>query len=110
MGIEMHPRRVLIEAGREAMLGLVHGHAVDVIDPLADLVGVEAVERAREHPIEVARPQPGRDHQALGRDVLGQLGHHRLGRRAVRIALGDHHPAHELEDLPAVVLGRNGPT
>ena len=104
--VEVHARRILVEARREAVLGLVDGHAGDVIDALADLVAVVAVHRAREHPIEMARPQPRRHGEPVGGDMVRQLGHDRRRRRARRVALGNHDPAHELEDLAAVLFGR----
>ena len=90
------------------MLGFVDGHAVDVVDALADRVALEGVQRAGQRAIEVPRPQAGRHHQPLGRDVVRQRRDHRLRRRARRIALVDHHPAHEVEQMAAVVLRRVG--
>ena len=108
MGVEVDRGAVLVEAGRQAMLGLVHGHAIDVVDALADLVAVEALEGARERPVEVARPQALRHRDALGCHVVGQRRHHGLGRGARRLALADQHPADVLQELAAVLLDPPG--
>src|SRR5919106_5196431 len=44
--VEMDPRGVLIEPRRKLVLRFLHGDAIDVIDPLADRVIVEAVAAA----------------------------------------------------------------
>ena len=90
------------------MLRLVDGHAVDVIDALADRIAVEALHRPRQHAVEVARPEARRHRDLLRRDLGGQLRHHRLGCRACRVALVDQHPAHVLQQLAAVLLDPAG--
>jgi len=44
--VEMHLRGVLVEAGRELVLGLLDGHRVDVVDLFANLVVAPAVAAA----------------------------------------------------------------
>ena len=44
--VEMNARGVLIEPGRDLVLGLLDGDAVDVIDALADLIIPEAIRAA----------------------------------------------------------------
>ena len=79
--VEVHPRRVLVEPGGEPVLALHHAHAVDVVDPLADLIVLEEVGRAGLRRVDPRRAQACRHDEPLGRDRLGQLGHDGFGRR-----------------------------
>ncbi len=58
--IEMDARRVLIEPGRDHMLGFFDGDAVDMIDALADLI------------IAVAILAAGQRHVVAGTSIGGQ--------------------------------------
>ena len=55
MGVEMHTRRVLVEARGDLMLGFFDGNAIDVIDFFTDRVVAEAVRTAGKYVV-VSRP------------------------------------------------------
>ena len=103
--IEVHARGVLIEPRRHLVLGFLDRHAVDVVDLLAGLIVAEAMRRAREREVVVARD----DHRAgfaerVRLDRLRQVRHQIARRRCRLVALAHHHPAHVLQHLGAVLL------
>ena len=79
--VEMHPRGVLIQPRRQLMLGLLDGHPIDMIDPLAHDIIIPNVGRAGPgHTI-------GRGVQTNGHDefaswnVIGKARDYRFGGR-----------------------------
>ena len=98
MLIEMHPRRVLEQAGGELVLGLLYGLPVDMVDLVAGRVIAPPFGRAGQH-IVVAAHVERRQGRAEGRgiDAGGKLRHHGVRRRRVNVALIDHHPARKRE-------------
>jgi len=76
--LEVDARRVLVEAGGETMLGLIDGHAVDMIDLLADGVIGEAMHGSGEDAVIMPRAKTGRHAQPLGGDMVRKVGHHRV--------------------------------
>ena len=103
-GVEVDLRGVLPQPGRHHVLGVGEGHAVDVVDLLADLVVVEAVRLTRGHEVVVGEVQARGDDQVGRIDDLGQFRDHRLRRGSIDVALVHHHPAGPLDrDLVALV-------
>src|SRR5690606_29707954 len=92
--VEMHSGSVLVEPRRELMLGLLDGHAVDVVDALAHFVIRPQERRAGKRRVEIA---PGKSGQVVaervGRDTLRQVRHVGLGggRGLVPLARSEEH-------------------
>jgi hypothetical protein len=103
--VEVDLGGVVVEPGREHVLGLLDRHAVDVVDPLADLVVVPQIGAAAEGRVVVPPAQIPRHFQVTDGDRRGQLRQHRLGRRGGLVALADHDPADIVEHGRAVLVG-----
>ena len=107
--VEMHLGGVLIEAGRDLMLGLLDRDAVDMVDPLARGVIAPAVRRAGEREVvggDVERRAGGAE--VVGRDGGRKIGN--LGRRRGRfgVAFAHHHPADIFDDRLAALIEAAG--
>src|SRR3546814_8815852 len=66
MLVEVHARRVLVEARRHLMLRLLDGHGVAVVDPLARFVIGPAMRRAGRREVEVGEVEARRDRKSVG--------------------------------------------
>src|ERR1043166_7420658 len=96
-GVEMHPRGVLIEPRRHHVLGLLHRHAIAMIDLLAGLVVLPEMRAAGRRGVVEREIGMRRQEQILGRNSVRRFRHMLLRRRRFGVALGDHHPAHIVE-------------
>ena len=103
--IEVDARRVLVEPGRDLVLGLLDRHAVDMIDALADFVVAEAIGAAGEREIvggDVERRAGFAKHLRIEH---GRQARHVITRRRRRfVAFAHHHPADVFEDGGAVLI------
>ena len=94
MLVEMHLGGVLIKTRGELVLGLLDGHAVDMVNFLANLVVAPAIGGAGKIEIIAARLDHGHSGAEAGWiDAIGELGHGILGANGGLIAFSHHHPA-----------------
>ena len=103
--VEMHLGGVLVEAGREHVLGFLDRHAVDMVDLLADRIIAEAMRRAGEREIVGAFEHGQAAPSVSGATRAAVCGMMACGRGRVGIALAHHHPAHIVDDRLAVLVG-----
>src|SRR5690606_39227056 len=87
---------------------LLQGHAVAVVDALANGIVLPQVGAAGERAVPAPAVEVGRNDQILWRDARFHLGHERLGRRGFRIALAYQDPALEFQHRRAVLAGAAG--
>ena len=87
------------------MLGLLHGHAIDVIDFLADVVIPPAMRRAGQSKIIVRSLDDG---AGVAKRFDGQrfekVWDDGRRRRPIGIAFADHHPADIIENIDAMLI------
>ena len=93
-GVEMHLGGVLPQARGLHMFGLFNGDAIDMVDPLTDVVIGKAVPLSCQREIVIGKGQARRNGQRLGCHHGGQFRHMRHGRGRIGAALAHHHPAH----------------
>ena len=100
----MHSRRILVEPGREHVVGVLERHAADVIDALAGLVVLPAMRRARRDIVVGRKRQAGGNDQIRRRHRRRGLRHHGRRHGRSRIALVHHHPADIVEHHLAALV------
>ena len=106
--VEVDLGGVLIEARGHLVLGLLDGHAVDMVDLLADCVVLERMRRACEGEVVAAEVEAVRQDQVLRRHGAGQ-GRRRLLRDLGGLAaLAHHHPTHIAQHRLAVLVLAGG--
>ena len=106
-GVKMHLRRVLPHPRGQHMLRLFDGHAVHMVDLLANGVIPQPMRLPRMGKIIPGEIQALRHHQIAGRHGGAQLRHHRLGCCYIHVALAHHDPAHVAQyRLAQLVLPR----
>src|SRR5258708_453849 len=102
--VEMDLGAVLVEPRRHRVLGLLDGHAVDMIDALALGVVAPAMRRPGQHAVVAREVESLRHDQRLRRYSVGELRYARRRRRRGGIALPHHHPAHVVDDRRAALV------
>ena len=108
MLVEVHLGGVLVEAGGHLGLGLLHHHAVHMVDPLPHRIVLEGVGRARQGEVVAGEVQPLRQDEVRRRDEGGRLRRAVRRCRGGRVALSHHHPAHIGQDRLAPLVGTGG--